>query len=392
MRLIRGVDVDQRVAVSPTGYRPEPGLVGTIRAFVFGIKTLTWLACLLISIVSLAFPGITSLASVQWTPWIVGIFIFGLSHGGLDDEVSSMAGRTGGRTGSSWRFYVWYLGLLALVVIEWMVSPDLGLTTFLIFSVFHFGQGDLYWTVYHGAAGRDAVQGGSFGYWRRFCFVLVRGMLPVLLPFIFRIDHFTIIGQHLATASGQNSLYLPQWCSGHRQTLLLLIAIIVVAHLLIELLYILKSISEGRREIALHRAVMIEAGETLLLVLLFLSTPPILGIGAYFLLWHAPRHVTRLILADVQMRSIVESCGGLRALLHFHQRSLPLALAATGLLLLLAVIQFRSDLPLDRLILPAFIFVNAITVPHLVVVSLLDLAQSTWRPVATSNSTNQASR
>jgi hypothetical protein len=99
MRLIRGVDVDQRVAVSPTGYRPEPGLVGTIRAFVFGIKTLTWLACLLISIVSLAFPGITSLASVQWTPWIVGIFIFGLSHGGLDDEVSSMAGRTGGRTG-----------------------------------------------------------------------------------------------------------------------------------------------------------------------------------------------------------------------------------------------------------------------------------------------------
>lgn len=388
MRLIRVVDVDQRVAFSPTGYRPEPGPVGAIRAFVFGIETLTWLACLLISMVSLAFPGITSLASVQWAPWVVGIFIFGLSHGGLDDEVSSMVGRTDGRTGSSWSFYVWYLGLLALVVVEWVVSPDLGLTTFLIFSVFHFGQGDLYWTVYHGAAERDAVQGGSFGYWRRICFVLVRGVLPVFLPFIFRIDQFTIIGQHLATATGQSSLYLPRWCSEHRPLLLLLIAIIVVAHLLIELLCILKSISAGRRESALRRAVLIEAGETLLLVLLFLSTPPILGIGAYFLLWHAPRHVTRLILADVQMRSIVKSCGGLRALLHFHQRSLPLALAATGLLLLLALIQFRSELPLDRLILPAFIFVNAITVPHLVVVSLLDLAQSTWRPVTTSNSTN----
>jgi hypothetical protein len=97
-------------------------------------------------------------------------------------------------------------------------------------------------------------------------------------------------------------------------------------------------------------------------------------------LWHAPRHVARLILADVPMRSIVVSRGGLRALVQFHLRSLPLAVAATGLLLLLAFIHFRSDLPLDRLILPAFIFVNAMMFPHLVVVSLLDLGQSTCVP------------
>jgi hypothetical protein len=115
MRLIRIVDVDQRVAVSPTGYSPEPGTVGAIRTFVFGIEALTWS-------LSAHFDGFSRLTQ-YYQPgeravdaWIVGIFIFGLSHGGLDDEVSSMAGRTGARAGSPWRFYAWYLGLLALVV------------------------------------------------------------------------------------------------------------------------------------------------------------------------------------------------------------------------------------------------------------------------------------
>lgn len=346
---------------------------------------MTQLSCLLLSLFFVLFPNIAELPLVQWAPWIIGIFAFGLAHGGLDDEVALMLGKGNGSRVSRLFFYVCYLGLLVLVLVEWAISPDLALVTFLIFSVFHFGQGDLYWSVYHGSGGAGISLSFRVSFnLRGILFAVTRGALPVLLPLIFRSDQFVRIGHYLVNGNFQTALILPDWCAAHREQLLLLIGTLVGINILVTLLPLLLA---GKRVSAdWRRAAIAEAGETLLLVILLITTPPILGIGIYFLLWHAPRHVTRLVLADRQMRSIVEKDGGLRAIVHFHKRSFPLVTAATGLLLLVAFACFRSDLSADRLVLPAFIFVNAVTVPHLIVVSLLDRAQKIWRPAVDSQS------
>ena len=116
-------------------------------------------------------------------------------------------------------------------------------------------------------------------------------------------------------------------------------------------------------------ALLIDLGELALLSAFFLLTPAVFAVGMYFLLWHSPRHILRLMASDPHQRALLDKGRSLAALVAFHREALlftvvPLigvaaiavALAATG------AAQIAS-----------------LTYPHAAIVAWMDHRQGVWR-------------
>jgi len=363
---------------------------GTIESRACGALTgrmdrVTWLVCLLLSLLGLGFASIAQLPVVQWAPWVIGIFFLVLPHGGVDDATPALLRGEGLRRRAGAGFYIWYLGLLGMVLLTWALSANLGLLTFLLFSAYHFGQGDLYWsTIARGPANRWSRRRSA-----RAFYLAARGALSVFLPFIYHDDHFRIIGERLSEQSGQ-TISLALVASQYRTEALIALGILALLHIgqlgwhaALAALAALKDGASTTESAADHfwRASRPwgEVLETGLLVLLMITTPPILSVGVYILCWHAPRHILRLMLLDPAQRRQLAN-GDLRgAVAAFHRHSLALVGVAVSILILISAFWLRYELAPEQLILPAFLFVNAITIPHVVTVTMLDRFQRIWR-------------
>ncbi len=107
--------------------------------------------------------------------------------------------------------------------------------------------------------------------------------------------------------------------------------------------------------------------------------PPVLAVGLYFTLWHAPRHVARLVLLDPAGSRYLGAGRPIRALARFAAEAAPLTLLALVLLvaLLLAVPRAAGD-PGSLLAL-YLVLISALTLPHAVIVALMDARQGVWR-------------
>ena len=82
------------------------------------------------------FPWLNSLPTELLDTLMVSlIFILGVPHGAIDNIL--MKRRIGW---SSSRFYIFYLGLIALNVGLWLIFPAVALLIFLFISAYHFGQ------------------------------------------------------------------------------------------------------------------------------------------------------------------------------------------------------------------------------------------------------------
>jgi hypothetical protein len=85
-----------------------------------------------------------------------------------------------------------------------------------------------------------------------------------------------------------------------------------------------------------------------------------------------------MLLDPAQRRQLAS--GNLRgAVVTFHRHSLALVVVAVSILILISAFWLRYELAPEQLILPAFLFVNAITIPHIVTVTMLDRFQRIWR-------------
>lgn len=341
-------------------------LTGRGGALARQLDRLTLTVCLLFSFLGLALAKLVELPVIQWAPWMIGIFFLVLPHGGLDDRTPSLVRGEGLRSRAGLGFYAWYLGLLGLVLLTWALSANLGLLTFLIFSAYHFGQGDLYWSTLD--VGAEAQAGRSR--WASFLLVAGRGLVSVFLPFIRHDQDSLRIAESLSEQSGQ-VITLAVWASRHRTGLLAGLGLIA--------LVLIGSAALRVRRLQIDDRAFREIIETVVLVLLMMTTPPVLSVGVYILCWHAPRHILRLMLLDPQHQHDLAERRVRQALVSFHLRSLPLVLAAVVILVLITVFWLRYDLAPEQLVLPAFIFVNAITIPHIVTVTMLDRFQQIWR-------------
>jgi len=122
----------------------------------------------------------------------------------------------------------------------------------------------------------------------------------------------------------------------------------------------------------------IDAGETLLLALYFAMVPPLLAIGLYFCLWHAPRHIARLLL-ECQATTGTGHRSFRAAMIRFARDATPTTLAALVLLGgLYIVVPSRPD-SLPTLVALYLALVAALTLPHTLIVTWMDVRQGVWR-------------
>ena len=248
------------------------------------------------------------------------IILLGVPHGALDGEIARPFMRP--HFGWAWFpvFALPYLGLSACVLLAWRAAPIPTLAGFLAASVWHFGAED---------AGPRPLE------------ALVRGGLPIALPVLL----------HPAATAHLLGLVAMHPLSGPPDWLLAG----CYAWVLAAVLWTGRNLAHGQAS---------KLVEPACLLLLFAALPPLAGFAAYFVCFHAPRHMAAL-MRDVRAPRV-------RTLADAVRRSMPV----TALTLLIGAGLWRwfpGD-PADRLLALTIEGLAALTLPHM----LLDLLTGWW--------------
>lgn len=291
-------------------------------------------------------------------PLLLSVVLFGLPHGALDHLVPGRLGwRWGRRPGWVVLYCLAYAGLAGLYLLAWKYAPLAAFWLFLIVSALHWGQGDLHFL--EAGLGRRRPARWSAG-----LAILARGSLPILVPLLAFPEDFGRLASGAARAFGgqvgAEGLLGPGGHAGLAVLVTLLLA-----------LYVLDTL----RAAASPRRLALELAEAALLLTLFVTVPAPLSIGVYFTLWHAWRHLGRLLaLSPGSARSFW------RPAAHLARDLLPLTLAALALLgglFLWAAPRVETVETFAALYLA---LIAALTLPHALVVALMDLRpREVWR-------------
>jgi Brp/Blh family beta-carotene 15,15'-monooxygenase len=123
-------------------------------------------------------------------------------------------------------------------------------------------------------------------------------------------------------------------------------------------------------------------GETMLLFGFFALVHPVLAVGLYFCVWHAARHIARLLLTDATARAALRNQRDGAAWRRFALQALPLT--AGALLLLGGLHRVVPDPPST---VPEFVglylvLIAVLTLPHVLVVLWMDRRAHVWQPTA----------
>ena len=333
-----------------------------------------WVSCLCITAFAFTQPELARRELIQWFPWFCGLFLVGIPHGALDHRVGSELSRgvdqTPGFSAGPW-FYVAYLLAAGLVLLVWFLWPSAALTGFLAIAAIHFGQGDVYWSHQFGLASRS----DSLGY--RTTLLLTRSLVPVALPFLAHPGELFVPAEVLTGPFlGQEKFSIPPQAIGVGLTGLALLVVLQVGYA--------GWLAQGGDR-AIRRAACFDILETVLLVAMFVVTPPVLAIGVYFNAWHSLRHLYRLILTTHSTRELIATGRWLKAWGLLFKKTLPLTIAAVLLISLLPYLLFRFQVSVANLGLLALVGLSMLTLPHVLVVTWMDRTQGVWSPLPGSN-------
>ena len=327
-------------------------------------------AFLLPSLALLAAAGIASIAGIEISGWLryapfaLSLILFGLPHGAVDHLVPGRLYRGKASLYSIVGVSVLYLALVTLYLMVWFVSPGAAFVFFIVLTWFHWGQGDLYFMA---ALGRDvATEPPGL----KALTVFVRGGMPMLVPLLafpeaYRPVAFNVVGLFRGDATKLAWAFSPTFR---------LVAGVCFALVVLAVLF------KGYRLSGLKgRSVWrLEVVEVMLLAVYFAVVPPILALGLYFCLWHSPRHVARLMLLNrASAAALVKGSIG-AALGAFVRDAAPLTFAA---LALLVGLYFIAPGPIEGaggLLAVYLVLISTLTLPHVAIVSLMDLRQSIW--------------
>jgi len=322
-----------------------------------------WIAVTVTTILFAA--GVSVPLSYQLLPLAVSVVVLGLPHGAIDHL--AIPRTRGDPVTVRWLAAV---GVLYLVVggvyaAVWFLSPAVAVVVFILLTWAHWGQGDIYPLV---ALVDGDHPAGRFG---RLLTAATRGSLPMAVPFVAFPEQYELVVTTLArlfdpsAPAALSAVFTP--------TARLAVAALVAA-------LVCSSLAVGALMTTDRRAVAFDAAETGLLVAFFSTVPPILAIGLYFCLWHALRHIVRLLAVDPgAQRALVDRRYG-AALSSFAWDAAPLTAVSIGLLgLLYLVVPGTIAQPLD-LLGTYLVLIAVLTLPHVVVVSVMDHEQRLWTP------------
>lgn len=317
-----------------------------------------------IALAGVAFaPTITPLWG--YLPLLIGIVLIGLPHGALDHLVPARAGFRWGRTPTGVTLYLLaYAGVAAAYLGLWTVLPVVAFLGFLLATVWHWGQGDMrFLEIFFGRTRSSAASYHGA--------LLFRGLLPIAVPVLAHpgdVEHLLV---HAAGAFGLDTAGVtvasPTW-QGPAALALLVTFSLMLGGL--------------RCSWPDKRGVWLDVGEVTLLAVFFTLVPAYPAIGIYFIAWHSLRHLARLLLLRPTDRDQVAG-GHLRwPIVRLTRDLTPITLAAIGLLLALYLVTRQNVVSTEGFVALYLVWISALTMPHLVVVALMDHAPQAPKPPA----------
>jgi len=313
-------------------------------------------------LLALVAPGAVQVA-LFW-PLLASLLIFGLPHGAVDHNVPARLGAPSVRN----PLLAGYVALTAAGLALWWITPAAALALFLTAAAVHWGLGDLWFAL--NVSGR-----ARFGRrWRVVAFVAARGLVPVLLPLLIFTDAAAEgTGAILGAVGAGDAGWAP--AGAWRIAGLLLVGGAVGAAISASIL--------DHRASASPRARLIDIGELLLLVLTMLVVPPIFAVGVYFIAWHAPRHVARLMTSNPAQAELIAAGRLPAAVLAWYREAAPLTAVSLVGLGLLATLVWRIPAEAGTVTGIGLAFIAALTLPHALVVAWMDRVELRGRILAT---------
>ncbi|AEG32262.1 Brp/Blh family beta-carotene 15,15'-dioxygenase [Thiomicrospira cyclica] len=263
------------------------------------------------------------LLPITWQIALLAVLVIalGLPHGALDPWLAEQIGIHNTLRQKA-LFAIGYLLISVAVVAIWWVMPVISLLVFLIISAWHF-SGD-----WEQSLNRPLRLG--------------LGVLLLLMPIGFHPEEVARLFSHLSGEGGGALAYT------------LAIDPFVLAGIMLLIIMV-----------ALFQKQWRTAAESAALLILAYSAPPLLYFIVYFCLLHSPRHLL----------GIYQHAGQAQ----YAKLTKMLVLYTLATLLLLGVLAwYWSDLSIEALVLRlVFIGLAALTVPHMMLVALQHIKQST---------------
>jgi Brp/Blh family beta-carotene 15,15'-monooxygenase len=294
------------------------------------------------------------LADWHYIPFAVSLLLFGLPHGAVDHLVMADLAGVDWWSPRGLAAILGYLIVAVVVFALWFVAPVAMFVFFIAMTWYHWGQGEVWFMAaeHHGQPTSRELR--ALG-------LVVRGALPMLLPFIACPDVYLGVADQLAALFGYDGAgalrAFATWPA--RGALGAGFLAIAVGYLIL-----------GWRHAPTHRAWLVDAGELALLTAFFLVVPPILSVGLFFCLWHAPRHMVRLAVELGAAHD--ERAVGWTALGRIFAKSVPLTVVSLVMLAGLSVWLEVDPSDPGRSLAVYLAMIAAVTFPHVLVVTAMD--------------------
>ena len=245
------------------------------------------------------FPNQAALAAPLF--FLASAVFLGVPHGACDPWVPGWVRQKPSRVPFLFGFFFIYLSLSFLYLLVWKVAPFGATVLFLFLTAWHWGTADASLLFPPG------LRWLSFG--------LGRGLWVMLAPFAFHTPEAWRVVQLMAPDAGAAPSHLL-----FQGSLLIPLVLTLVA-----------------------RPGWTEWGETLLLILLLALTPPLVGVGTYFVAFHAWRHLLRLADLRDHLAPQADALPWLRSLIRLLWFAVPLTVAT--LLFLPLLPRFSGPMP-----------------------------------------------
>jgi Brp/Blh family beta-carotene 15,15'-monooxygenase len=305
---------------------------------------------------------------VQFAPFVVSLVVFGLPHGAVDHLAPARTADVG-LVRSVAIVAVVYALLGGAYALGWFLAPAAAFVGFIALTWFHWGQGDVYAVL--------AFLGGEHLPTRaeRTLALVVRGGLPMAVPLLshpaeYRRVAAAVVRLFDPTAGGAVAALDPYFTPAAR----LAVAGTMVAATL-------ASVGLGAwrvRRGAAARGWRRDAGEVALLWVYFWLVPPILAVGLYFTLWHATRHVARLIAVDDVAAGALAEGDTAGALRRFARDATPNTLGALAVFGGLYAVVPATPAGRDGLLGLYLVGIAVLTLPHVAIVTWMDAVQGVY--------------
>ena len=291
-------------------------------------RYLPWGVAVLLGLLGFFFPSQASgLAPLLFLSSAV---ILGVPHGACDPWVPGWLRHRPTRLPFLVVFFVVYLTISFLYLLVWRAAPFLATVFFLLLTAWHWGTADASLLFAPGP--------------RWLAFGLGRGLWVMLSPFAFHTSEAWRVVLLMATEAG------PMPPPVFFQGLLFVPFLLTLA----------------------SRPGKAEWGETGILLLLLAFTPPLVGVGTYFVAFHAWRHLLRLAEIRDRLKSSDEPKVWLNSFGRLLLFAVPLTVATLALLPALPGFLGLHPVILEQWVGTYLILLAVLTLPHAILVGWID--------------------